>query len=226
MIKNLLLLIVIATLGYQGWKHFSVADAPQVLTPEQEVAALVEKSLIPAADLAALSAKYPKHVTQALKGKNIAVSGVLSKAQVLGVDSNDLALELAGTPQLKIMFHSNFGIKERWGSSAAFKFQKSGKEILATSMQKPSKGDDSKDDSKAYPQIDTSSETAALQSMVGAIMKAFGSAKTPGGSKNSGRSSSATAQKVICSEGDAITLRGEFRHISAGWVKCDLLELP
>jgi hypothetical protein len=163
--KNLLFLSLLAVLGFFGWKHFTAPPPPPTQTPEQQVSAFLSQSVLPAAEFAALCEKYPNLVTEALKGQRLAVSGVLSKALVHGVNSNDLALELEGTPRLKIMFQSQFGKKERWGAPAGFRFQKKGKEIKINGQ-------------------------------------------------------------TLCSEGNTITLRGEFRHISPGWVKCDLLELP
>ena len=187
----------------------------------------MEQSVIPAKDLAALGAKYPKLVTQALKRKPVAVSGVLSKGLVSGVNSNDLSLELEGTPKLKISFQSDFGKKERWGSPASFRFQKRGKEIYAISVEKASLAQD-KPQTSAHSPIDNTSEGAALQSIVGALAKAYGGNSAKGGSKKSESSTSPAepAQRVLCREGNAITLRGAFRHIGAGWIKCDLLELP
>ena len=182
---------------------------------------------MPAKDLAALCAKYPKLVTQALKRKPVAVSGILSKGLVSGVNSNDLSLELEGTPKLKISFQSHFGKKERWGGPASFRFQKRGKEIYAISVGKPSLAQD-KIQTSANSPIDTNSEGAALQSIVGALAKAYGANAAKGGSKksNSGQSPTESALRVLCKEGTTLTLRGEFRHIGAGWIKCDLLELP
>ena len=170
MLKKLLLLSILSLLGFFAWKHFTTEPAPVVVSPEQEVAALVEQSVMPAKDLAALCAKYPKLVTQALKHKPVAVSGVLSKGLVSGVNSNDLSLELEGTPKLKISFQSHFGKKERWGGPASFRFQKRGKEIYAVSVVKPAPRSGTQDN----PQIVTTSEGAALQSIVGALAKAYG----------------------------------------------------
>ena len=179
--------------------------------------------MIPAKDLAALGAKYPKLVTQALKHKPVAVSGVLSNGLVSGVNSNDLYLELEGTPKLKISFQSDFGKKERWGGPASFRFQKRGKEIYAISVVKPSLAQDKHETSARSP-IDTTSEGAALQSIVGAIAKAYGGNSANRGSKRTPPAE--PALRALCKEGTSLTLRGEFRHIGAGWIKCDLLELP
>jgi hypothetical protein len=224
-LKNLFLLALLSVLGFLGWRHFKTP--PPTLTAEQEVAAVVEQSVIPAKDLAAMCSKHPKLVTRALKGKKVAVSGVLSKALVSGVNSNDLQLELAGTPQLKISFQSDFGKAERWGGPARFRFQKKGKEILGLSVVKAPVGDKENTD-RVYSQLDTSSEAAVLQSVVGKIADAYGAVKSPGGSKPSSSKKTAekSIQRTVCREGDASTLRGEFRHIGSGWVKFDLLELP
>ncbi len=222
MLKKLLLISILSLLVFFACKHFTVS--PPAPSPEQEVAALAEQSVMTAKDLAALCAKYPKLVTQALKHKPVAVSGVLSKGLVSGVNSNDLSLELEGAPQLKISFQSNFGKKERWGGPASFRFQKRGKEIYAISVVKPAARSGTQDN----PQIDTTSEGAALQSIVGALAKAYGASTAKGGPKKS-ESITPPAEpdfRVLCKEGSTLTLRGEFRHIGAGWVKCDLLELP
>ena len=224
MLKKLLLLSILSLFCFFGWRHFTASPAPPPApSPEQEVAALVEQSVMPAKDLAALCAKYPKLVTQALKHKNVAVSGVLSKGLVSGVNSNDLSLELEGTPKLKISFQSDFGKKERWGGPASFRFQKRGKEIYAISVMKPILAQD-KPQTSAHSPIDNTSEGAALQSIVGAIAKAYGGNSANRGSQRTPPAE--PAQRVLCKEGTLLTLRGEFRHIGAGWINCDLLELP
>ena len=196
MLKNLFLIGLLATLGFFGWRHFF----PPPLTAEQEVAAFVSQSVLPAAEFAALCAKYPKLVTQALKHKHVAVSGVLSKGLVSGVNSNDLSLELEGTPKLKISFQSDFGKKERWGGGpTSFRFQKRRKEMIKIS------------EVKIAPETDSMS--GSLESVVG------GAGERPQVAKQ-------ITEQILCREGNAITLRGEFRHIEAGWIKCDLLELP
>ena len=196
MLKNLFLIGLLATLGFFGWRHFF----PPPLTAEQEVAAFVSQSVLPAADFAALCLKYPKLVTKALKHKHVAVSGVLSKGLVSGVNSNDLSLELEGTTKLKISFQSDFGKKERWGGGpTSFRFQKRGKEMIKIS------------EVKIAPE--THSMSGSLESVVG------GAGERPQVAKQ-------ITEQILCREGNAITLRGEFRHIGAGWIKCDLLELP
>ena len=194
MLKKLLLLSILSLLVFFAWKHFT-ADP----SPEQEVAALVEQSVMPAKELAALCAKYPKLVTHALKHKPVAVSGVLSKGLVSGVNSNDLSLELEGAPQLKISFQSHFGKKERWGGPASFRFQKRGKEIIKISEVKIA----------SEPQ----SMSGSQESVGGGVGVRPPVAKQ-------------IIEQILCCEGNALTLRGEFRHIGAGWIKCDLLELP
>jgi hypothetical protein len=226
-LKNLFLFALLATLAFLGWRHFTKENAifsKPPPTPEQEVAALVGQSVMPAGELAALCLKYPKLVTKELKGKTVSVSGLLHKAMVSGIKSNDLALEFAGTQQLKFMFRSDFGKKERWGGSAGMRFQKKGKEILGFSVVKATPADnETKSGDHIYSQIDTRSEEAALQSIVGKIADAYKGAKSSGGSKPGAEK---IVERVVCREGETITLRGEFRHIASGWVKFDLLEMP
>jgi len=227
-LKNLFLLGLLATLGFFGWRHFfkedSTLSTPPSPTAEQEVAAFVGQSVLPAAEFATLCLKYPKLVTKALKGQTVTVSGLLHKAMVSGIKSNDLALEFAGTHQQKLMFRSDFGKKERWGGPAGMRFQKKGKEILGISVEKATPADSkTKGGEQIYSQIDTSSEEAALQSIVGKIANAYKGAKSPGGSKPA---ADKIVERVVCREGETITLRGEFRHIAPGWVKFDLVALP
>lgn len=227
MLKNLLLLSLLAVLCFMGWRHFTKPPPP--LTPEQEVAAVVSQAVIPAKDLAAMCAKHPQLVTRALRGKKVAVSGILNKGLVLGVNSNDLMLELAGSPGLKISFQSDFGKSERWGAPASLRFQKKGKEILGLSVVKtPGEGKESKNAERVYPGIDTGSEAAVLHSIVGKIADAYGAVKSSQTSKQpvSSQAGEKAVQRTLCREGDTPTLRGEFRHIGSGWVKFDLLELP
>ena len=179
MFKNLLLFSILGIMGFFAWKHFTTKPSPP--TPVQQVSAFVSQSVLPATELASLCEKYPRLVTEALKGKRVVVSGVLEKSMVIGVNSNDLKLELIGVPKLKISFQSDFGQQERWGAQSKFRFEKRGKEIWVGEIAKP--GD---------------------------------------GNMQSGRKSPA----ALCREGDTLTMRGEFRNIAPGWVKCDLLELP
>lgn len=225
MLKNLFLFSVLAVLGFLGWKHFT--KPPEMLTPEQEVNQVVNQAVIPAKDLAFLCMKHPRLVTRALQGKTVAVSGVLSKALVLGVKSNDLSLELVGTPPLKISFQSDFGKNDRWGGQAGSKFQKKGNEILALSVVKIPVGEKQNAD-KIYTQLDTSSEAAVLQSIIGKMVDAYGAVKSSKASNSSESQKTAekTVERAICREGGSLTLRGNFRHIGTGWVKFDLVELP
>ncbi|MFM8983601.1 MAG: hypothetical protein ACKOLA_12005, partial [Spartobacteria bacterium] len=135
------------------------------------------------------------------------------KAMVSGIKSNDLALEFAGTHQQKLMFRSDFGKMERWGGPAGMRFQKKGKEILGISVEKATPAD-----SKTK-----GGEEAAMQSIVGKIANAYKGAKSPGGSKPA---ADKIVERVVCREGETITLRGEFRHIAPGWVYFDLVALP
>ena len=226
MLKKLFLFALLVLLGYAGWEYFKPAPPPP-LTTEQEVAALVSQSVIPATDLAAMSAKHPTLVTRALKGKTVAVSGVVLQAFVVGVNSDDLKLELAGLPNLKFSFRTDFGRKQHWGAPVRYRFQKVGKEILGLSVVKAASEEKSEHD-RVYPQIDSSSEASALQSMVGKITEAYGAVKNSGGSKPSQPKQGVekTVSRALFREGESATLRGQFNHIGAGWIRFDLLDLP
>ncbi len=226
MLKNLFLFSLLIVLGYAGWEYFKPAPPPP-LTPEQEVAALVSQSVIPAKDLAAMSVKHPTLVTRALQGKTISVSGVVLQAFVVGVNSDDLKLELAGVPNLKFSFRTNFGRKQHWGAPARYRFQKVGKEIVGLSVVKAA-SEDKSDPGRVYPKIDSSSEAAALQSIVGKIAEAYGAVKNSGASKPSRPKSAGeqTTRRALFREGESTILRGQFNHIGAGWIRFDLLDLP
>ena len=64
------------------------------------------KNPIPAEDLVKMAEKYPKLLTAALKDRRISVSGILKKAFVKGVGSNDLLLDLQSDSSMCVSFSS------------------------------------------------------------------------------------------------------------------------
>ena len=119
MLKKPLLLALFAILSFLAWRHFTAtppAPPPIPLTPEQEVNALLSQSVIPAKELAEFCQKYPSLVTSAFKRerKMFSVSGKISKALTLGVNSDNLAIELEGLQNLKLMFHSDYKKLHKW----------------------------------------------------------------------------------------------------------------
>jgi hypothetical protein len=201
--KKPILLALFAILSFLAWRHFTATPPPTPptpVTPEQEVAAVTNKAIIFAGDLATICEKYPKIATQSLKGKIISVSGRLQKAFVSGVNSNEIALELEGIPDLKLHFKSDFSIRERWGGPLAFRFEKIRKETFVT-YRGP--------DSPAY------------------TPSSSGITSVGGGSGNAKLVKQYQVKKrFLCRDGEVLTLVGEFRHIGSGWVQFDLLELP
>jgi hypothetical protein len=147
-------------------------------------------------------------LTKELKGETFAVSCLLNKALVSGIKSNDLVLEFAGTSQLKFMFRSDFGKNKRRLGAADMRFQKKGKEILGVSVVKATPADnETKNGDQIYPQIDTSSEEAALYNIAGKIADAYKGKKSPGGSKPA---TDKIVECVVCREGETITLAANF----------------
>ena len=192
--KKLLFLLILALIVFLTWsfsKWETVCEQPeqQLLqpNPEQEAKALLARLVIPSKDLSELCKKYPDIVTRIFKGKKIYVSGVLTKALPTSVNSNNLALELDGSPGLKIMFNSDYQKLLKWVVSINkvqyYKFHRESKTIIFSGYLSAITSDGKKIERKSF-----------------AI--------------------------PICTEGDHITLHGEFRNIAPGWVKCDLLEVP
>jgi hypothetical protein len=193
--KKLITLLIIAIISFLAWENLNDKPQPQPqptpISPEQEVKALLARSVIPSNELSELSKKYPDIVTRVFKGKRIKVSGLIDKALVSGVNADNLTIELAGSSGLKVMFKSDFKLIIRRLMPAdnpndreiRRKFHRERGSIFLTSYRVSK--EDNRSEVKRLINIDE-----------------------------------------ICREGDNITLRGEFRHIGSGWVKCDLLELP
>jgi hypothetical protein len=124
MLKKPLLLALFAILSFLAWRHFTATPPPPPppipLTPEQEVNALLSQSVIPAKELAEFCEKYPSLVTSAFKKerKMFSVSGKISKALTLGVDSNNCAIETDGSKNLRIKFSSDLNRLLRWAETS------------------------------------------------------------------------------------------------------------
>ena len=193
MLKKPLLLAFFAILSFLAWRHFTATPPPPPthLTPEQEVNAILSKSVIPAKELAEFCDKYPSLVTSAFKKerKMFSVSGKISKALTLGVDSNNCAIETDGSKNLRIKFSSDLNRLLRWAETSYISEEY--KKIL----------------------IKFHREDRSLLVLIFGIERKTGIRRL-------------LSSKVVCREGETITLRGEFRHIGSGWVKFDLLELP
>ena len=191
MLKKPLLLAFFAILSFLAWRHFTATPPPPPthLTPEQEVNALLSQSVIPAKELAEICGKYPSLVTSAFKKerKMFSVSGKISKALTLGVDSNNCAIETDGSKNLRIKFSSDLNRLLRWAETSYISEEY--KKIL----------------------IKFHREDRSLLVLIFGIERKTGIRRL-------------LSSKVVCREGETITLRGEFRHIGSGWVKFDLLE--
>ena len=117
--KKPILLALFAILSFLAWRHFTTTPQttpPTPLTPEQQVNAFLSRSVIPAKELAELCEKYPPLVTSALKRERrlLTISGRISKALVLGVASNNFAIELEGSENQKIKISSDLNRLTRW----------------------------------------------------------------------------------------------------------------
>ena len=135
MFKLLLATVLLAAAAYFSWKKLT----PPPLTVEEKIAAVLNHGGCSAAELAELSNENPKAVEKTLKGRMVAISGVLSRALTKGVDSSDLILELRGNPQRKIDFTSDFQQFTRMSDGIRpgdFKFRKFGHEMVMLARQK------------------------------------------------------------------------------------------
>ena len=114
--KKPILLALFAILSFLAWRHFTATPPSTPLTPEQQVNAFLSRSVIPAKELAELCEKYPPLVTSALKRERrlLTISGRISKALVLGVASNNFAIELEGSENQKIKISSDLNRLTRW----------------------------------------------------------------------------------------------------------------
>jgi len=140
--KKPILLALFAILSFLAWRHFTATPQttpPTPLTPEQQVNALLSRSVIPAKELAEFCEKYPSLVTSALKKdrKPLAVSGRISKALTLGVNSDNLAIELDGQQNLKLMFQSDYKKllkwmqnQPQWSQCRSYKFHRESQTII------------------------------------------------------------------------------------------------
>jgi hypothetical protein len=130
MLKILLALLAMSAAGYYGWNHLQ--KTPEV-TPQERIAIIRSQATCTAKELGELAEIEPKLLQRELKGRMVSVSGVLSRGLVKGVSSTDLILELVGSPEMKIDFHSDFHQFTRMGDGwqkGQFKFQKFGHEIV------------------------------------------------------------------------------------------------
>lgn len=130
MFKFLLAALILSSLAYFGWDRYL---KPQEPTVEERIATIRALASCTAQELAELAEANPKLVERELRGRIVSVSGVLARGLVKGVASTDLTLELEGTPNMKIDFHSDFHQFTRMQeglSPGLFKFQKFGHEIV------------------------------------------------------------------------------------------------
>ncbi len=129
MFKLLLATILLASASYWGWKKLT----PPPLTVEEKISAVLNQGGCSAEELADLSDRNPHAVERILKGRMVAISGVLSKALPKGVDSSDLVLELQGNAARRIDFKSDFQQFTRMSDGIRpgdFKFRKFGHEMV------------------------------------------------------------------------------------------------
>lgn len=136
MLKNTILLSVLAVLGYLGWQYFFSPE--EELTFEQRLGRIAGGGTVDAKELSALSAEDAASV-RVLKGRRLVVNGRLARVVVKGVRAMDLIFELEGANGGKVDIVSDFSKLARMTAGMplpAFKFQKIGKEIYLLPVAK------------------------------------------------------------------------------------------
>jgi hypothetical protein len=197
--KSLAYLIVFAAAAYFCWQQFQ--PTPE-LTPEQQIEAIAHSGHTSSTQLSALAKSHPTLLTKALRGRRLSVSGVLQKALVRGVASDELSLDLAGVPGKKIFFASHHQrLANKGNYRPSHKFEKVGGTI--------------------YMIVEAKKERAAgggggagvAQTVTGKL------ASLTGGTKPRTASSLPEIEKTpLFAEGAQTTLEGTFRYINAASV--------
>jgi hypothetical protein len=116
--------------GFFFWKNSS---KPEQKTPDEEIESVISGGKVSAVKLAELADKFPQLLAKVLRDRRVIVTGVLQKVVVKGVGSNDLILDLAGSPQRKITFTSDVNSYTRANNllgASKQKFQKIGRDIV------------------------------------------------------------------------------------------------
>ena len=199
--KSLLLLFVLATIGFFAWKKNQ--PPPKIVTPEEEVAICTGKNPIPAEDLVKIAEKHPKLLTAALKDRRIAVSGILKKAFVKGVDSNDLILDLQGDSSMCVSFSSDVNRNRLMHVTIDRpKFFKQGREILVKQIAQKT--------GRVNSIVPTTSQEP-LTPNIGNLIKP----------KKSSNAQSPSGDTILFRELDSVKLDGIFQYITKGSIKME-----
>jgi len=200
--KSLLLVAVLATIGFFAWENLKTPP-PKIVTPEEEVAICTRKNPIPAEDLVKIAEKHPKLLATALKNRRISVSGILKKALVKGVGSYDLTLDLQGDSSMCVSFSSDVNRNRLLQVTIDRpKFYKQGREILVKQIAQKTGRVDSI--------VPTTSQEPLMPNILNAIQpKKPAVAQSPSG------------DTILFRELDSVKLDGIFQYITKGSIKME-----
>jgi hypothetical protein len=199
--KSLLLVAVLATIGFFAWENLKTPP-PKIVTPEEDVAICMGKNPIPAEELVKIAEKHPKLLATALKNRRISVSGILKKALVKGVGSYDLTLDLQGDDKTYVSFSSDVNRPLTKGIVEHCKFYKQGREILVKQITQKTGRVDSI--------VPTTSQEPLMPNILNAIQpKKPAVAQSPSG------------DTILFRELDSVKLDGIFQYITKGSIKME-----
>ena len=134
LMKNILLIACLSTVGFFAWKTFKKDKA---MTPAEEVERCLRRGAISSIELVGVCDKYPSLVTTKFKNQKITVTGILKKALVKGVDRRDLILEMEGSSTRHVNFTSDVVATKRLSGvpiGSLFLFKKHGGEIYVEQL--------------------------------------------------------------------------------------------
>ena len=134
LMRSFLYLVAFGVTTFFCWQYFQ--PQPE-LSWEQQIQAIANSGHSSAEQLASLAKSHPALLTKTLRGRHLAVSGLLQKALVRGVAADELSLDLAGLPDKKMFFASTHPrLANRGNYKPAHKFEKIGVTIFMITKNK------------------------------------------------------------------------------------------
>ena len=203
LMRSFLYLVAFGVTKFFCWQYFQ--PQPE-LSWEQQIQAIANSGHSSAEQLASLAKSHPALLTKTLRGRHLAVSGLLQKALVRGVAADELSLDLAGLPDKKIFFASTHPrLANRGNYKPAHKFEKIGVTIFMITKN------------KKEPSASGESQNNFAQSVIGKIASISGST-----SKQRNPPAEPVVEKTfLFREGSSATLEGTFKYVNASSVMFD-----
>ncbi len=122
--KKILIFVLLAVVAWLVWERTSLPRNVKVIapavaaaspnptpipTPEEQVAAVLNKPLIPAGDLVEIFDRYPALAESMIKGRKINVAGKVKHVGIFEMDDSSAEVTLEGTARRSIIFRSDLG---------------------------------------------------------------------------------------------------------------------